>query len=364
VYKRQALLGCGICGWMNNPSVLLNEENMREGAALILQINKEIVDIFNLVGISMNVAARATCVKPDGNTGVLLQAASGVHGEEASHLFRLMQINKESEIAKYLQENYPVLVEESVWSATQSDIVLYVPVEPSPQSIFKKDLVGVKQLEIVRSIQQNWVEYGTNVNACVQPFLRHNVSNTVQVENWEEVGKYLYDNRQYFSGVSFLGIYGALDFKQAPFTPVLMPDELLAKYGDGAMFASGLIVDGLHYFDGDLWDALSAVVSKNVKLGGNRSQVLLKKDWIRRAKQFAKRYCKNDIQTMTYCLKSVHLYHKWCQITRALAKPIDLSKVVLQPHYTDADTLGSASCIGGACEMPSYFTEQMNNPKG
>lgn len=358
IFDREALLGCGICGWMNNPDVLLDEATMKEGAQLILDINKEVVEIFNSVGIEINLAARTTCSKPDGNTGVLLQAASGIHGEEAPYYFRTMQINKESEVAKYLLKNYPSLLEESIWSSSKTDYVLYVPVEAKRNSIFKRDLLGVKQLEIVKSVQQNWVEYGTRIEACVQPFLRHNVSNTVVVDDWDSVAHYLYDNKEFFSGVSFLGIWGPLDFKQAPFTPVMMAQDILSTYGHAAIFASGLIVDGLEFFDNDLWDALMYVTNRDIKLVGTRTQLLLKRDWIRRAKQFAKRYLKGDIQKMSYCLKNVHLYHKWVEINRDLQKSIDLSKVILQPVYTDADTLGSFSCSSGQCELPVEFLER------
>ena len=356
IFEREALLGCGISGWMNSPDILLDEETMREGAQLILEENAKLAKI-----LGINPAARATCVKPDGNTGVLLQSASGVHGEEAPQYFRLIQIEKQSEIATYLKQNYPELIEESVWSSSQSDYVIYIPIVAKKDSILKEDLIGVNQLKIVQSIQQNWVEYGTRLEACVKPFLRHNVSNTVQVEDWKEVGEYLYENRQYFSGVSFLGVFGSLDYKQAPFTPVIMPDELLEKYGHAVIFASGLIVDGLNAFDDDLWEALMMVNHNGTRVEGTRTAILLKKDWIRRAKQFAKRYFKNDFLEMSYCLKQVFLYHKWVTVNRSLQKKIDLSKVILNPHYTEMDTMGSASCQGGACELPGQFLDQVTD---
>ena len=36
-------------------------------------------------------------------------------------------------------------------------------------------------------------------------------------------------------------------------------DEIFDTYGKGALFASGLIVDGLHYFNNNLWAACDAV---------------------------------------------------------------------------------------------------------
>ena len=46
---------------------------------------------------------------------------------------------------------------------------------------------------MLKSAQQNWIEYGTNLDLCVDKNLRHNVSNTITVDNWEEVTKYVYD---------------------------------------------------------------------------------------------------------------------------------------------------------------------------
>lgn len=352
IFDREALLGVSITGWMNSPDILLDEQNMKDGAKLVLEINAEVA---KLIGI--NSAARTTCVKPEGNTSVFLETASGCHGEHDEMYLRLMQINKETEIAKYFNENNSIIIEESVWSSTKSDDVVYIPVIPKKGSIFKKDLVGIKQLEIVKKIQQNWVEYGTRHEAQVRPFLRHNVSNTVTVENWDEVRDFVYENKNYFSGVSFMGNWGDKDFKQAPFTAVTTPEKMLEKYGNGMIFASGLIVDGLFDFDNDLWDACAAVADRKAKLEGTKREVLLKKEWIRRAKQFAKRYFKGDINQMNYCLKDLHIYHRWVEINREL-KPIDLSKINLKPSYTNVDTMGSAGCVGSACEMPAEYLEK------
>jgi ribonucleoside-triphosphate reductase len=359
IFDKEALLGCSITGWMNNPEVLLNEENMKEGSQLILSINEEVAKM-----IGINPCARATCVKPEGNTSVLLETESGVHGAHSKRSFRTMQINKEAEIGKYLAENTPFMIEESVWSASNSDYVVYIPVTAKKGSIMKDELIGIKQLEVVRSIQQNWVEYGTRVESCTKPFLRHNVSNTVEVgdSNWDDVKNYVYEHRGSFSGVSFLGKFGDKDYKQAPFTSVLTPEEILEKYGEASMFASGLVVDALHDFDNDLWTACNYALNRQTKLEGTKREVLLMKDWLRRAKQFSKRYFKNNMLNMTYCLKDVYLYHKWMEINREYV-PIDFSKINLKPNYVDVDTMGSASCVGGACEMPAGYLERFETVK-
>ena len=62
---------------------------------------------------------------------------------------------------------------------------------------------------------------------------------------------------------------------------------------------------------------------------------------------------------MTFCLKDVHLLHKWHSINRHfINKNLDLSLVNLKPKYTEVDTLGAAACSGpNGCELPEGFGE-------
>jgi ribonucleoside-diphosphate reductase alpha chain len=127
-------------------------------------------------------------------------------------------------------------------------------------------------------------------------------------------------------------------------------DEIIAEYGDGSLFASGLIVDGLHYFNDNLWAACDSVINKNIPLTGNREQVLLKKYWVDRAKRFAKNYFKGDLKKMVYCLKDVHLLHKWHSINKQF-KEVDFTKVLPTPTYKDISNFAAMSCSGGSCEI-------------
>lgn len=346
IFDYEALLGVSITGFMSNPKVLLDPEVLKEGAELIKKINEEVAQM-----IGIRKAARTTCVKPSGNASVLLETTSGIHGDHAARYFRVMQMNKQEEIAKYIAEKYPDLIGESVWSATNADFALFVPVKAKPDSIFKKDLLGIKQLEAVKLVQQTWVEYGTNVESCIEPYLRHNVSNTVSVDNWEEVSEYIWDNQQWFAGISLISHVGDKVYNQAPFTEVLTPTEIIEKYGDSSLVVSGLIVDGLHLFENNLWKACDFILNRNMILDGTRTQVLLKKDWLQRAKKFAKRYF-NSTAELVFCMKDVHLFHKWLK-TEKIMKNIDIEEILqnTKPDYTEVDTLGAMSCHGGACEI-------------
>jgi ribonucleoside-diphosphate reductase alpha chain len=339
IFEREALLGVSVTGWTNNPEILFNTDIMEEGAEIVKITNEHMAEM-----LGINPAARTTCVKPSGNASVLLGTASGIHGEHASKYFRNMQMNKEDDVAKAFVKYNPVAIEESVWSANGTDWVFSIPVEAPEHSLFKQHLVGVNQLELVRLVQNHWVECGTNEEYCVNPTVRHNVSNTIQVSDWEEIRDYIYDHKEDFAGVSLIGIAGDKAYAQAPFTEVYNKEVLVDWYGDAALFASGLIVDGLHAFNDNLWEACDSV------LQDRPVKKVLQIDWVRRAKKFASNYFGDDLGMMTHCLKDVFNYHKWCKVNQNLHY-INWKEEALSPNYIDVDTLASAACVGGVCEI-------------
>lgn len=344
IFEKEALIGVSITGWMNNPDVLFNKDNMIAGAEEVKKWNKVVSEL-----IGINQAARCTTVKPSGNASVLLNTASGIHGEHSKRYFRNVQMNEQDDVLGLLQSVNPVMVEPSVWSNTGTDYVVSFPVETKEGSIVKEDLLGVKQLEYVKLAQQYWVEYGTNVELCADKNLRHNVSNTITVDDWDEVEQYLFDNRKYFAGVSLLSSMGDKAYPQAPFTEVLTADEILAKYGSAGMLASGLIVDALSAF-GSLWKATDTLNGWGEKLSVDGKEDLLKRDWIRRAKKFSKNYFNADNLEMSNCLKDCYNLHKWLSIQGSM-KDISFSEALTEKTFVDVSGLGAQACSGNACEI-------------
>lgn len=347
IFKKEALLGCGISGWLDNPDVLLNKEILAEGVQLIKAINKELAAI-----LGINYAARTTLSKPDGNGAVILGSSSGVKPVEGKRWIRYVQVNPDEYGVEFFRSQNPELVEKSVWDFNGRDYAIGFAMEAEPKAMSKHDVYGVKHLDIVKFIMENWVYPGTNIERCVIPSVRHNVSNTISVDNWEDVTDYIYMNRQYFAGISLLGMSGSLEYNQAPYSEVFTPEELIKMYGDGVIMASGLIVDGLHAFDQDLWKACMYVLDRNLPLEGSREKIFYQKDWIRRAKKFAWNYFQRDLKNMTYALKDVHRYYRYMTIKKN-AKLIDWSEYREElPDYVDVNTLGAIACAGGACEIP------------
>ena len=372
IFDEEALLGCSITGMMDNPELLFDSEIQKEAAQFILETNKK---VSRMLGI--NPCARATCVKPAGSTSCVLGTSSGIHPHHAKRYIRRVQANKTEFCLQETEKLNPSAVEDSVWSTNKTDKVISFLCEVPPGAIVKNQLKAVELLDRVKLTQQNWVSYGTNLERCVNPKNRHNVSNTITVkpEEWDDVEKFIFDNQEWFAGISLLPASGDLDYAQVPFATVLTPSELVKEYGDASVFASGLIVDGLHAFEDNLWRACDTALGFGENLDNDPESPefpkkptvkLLKEywtkseeynswfdkvDWIRRVKQFADRYFDGDVRRATYCLKHVSLWKTWCDLKREY-KEIDWTSIIEEHEsHVDADTLGSQACAGGACDL-------------
>ena len=344
IFDREALIGASITGWMNNPDVLFDAEVLEEGARIVKEVNREVAE-----AIGINPAARTTCVKPSGNASVLLQTGSGIHAEHSEMYIRNVQMTKDSEVTAAIKASNPFMVEDSVWSATGSDVVVSFPILPKEGSIFKDELLGVDHLEKVKLAQKHWVEAGTNIELCADEGVRHNVSNTIIVDDWDQVEKYVFENRNSFAGISFLPMTGDKDYNQAPNTAVISAKDMVKKYDTAAIFASGLVVDGLDAFD-NLWNACSTAQGMGEDLSLETSDNAIKKDWVRRFNSFAENYLDGDLKQAEYCLKDSYLLHKWNKINKNF-KPITWENDLTEKKYTEVDTLGAAACAGGGCEI-------------
>jgi intein/homing endonuclease len=314
---------------------------------------------------------------PDGNTylansyishnttSCVLGTASGIHPHHAKRYFRRIQGNWMEQPLQYFKQFNPLAVEKSVWSANGTDEVISFCVEVPKGAKTKNELSAVTLLEHVLLTQQNWVAYGKTPELCSKPWLTHNVSNTINIrpEEWDDVANFIYDNREYFAGIALLPQSGDLDYPQAPMCTVYNSREIVQQYGEGSLFASGLIVDGLRAYSDNLWAACEGVLGlgeplvEPVKPDDEKDYPTYvdslqlyrtKVDWVRRAKQFAERYFEGDYRKMTYCLKCVHNWKLWQDLTREYVD-VDFSKMFENEDNTKIQE--TIACSGGKCEL-------------
>lgn len=357
IVEREALIGVSMTGMMETPGISFSPEILSKGASIVKATN---IHIANIIGI--NQAARTTCVKPAGSTSCILGTSSGIHPCHATRYFRRVQSNTTEEPLAYFKKFNSQAVEKSVWSSGGTDDVITFLCKSKDDALTKDDVSAIDLLQKVKLVQTYWVTEGRNVHKCVQPWLNHNVSNTITIkpDEWESASKYIYENRSYFAGISMLGDSGDMTYQQAPFQAVFSQDEIASKYGAGSVFASGLIVHALLAFDNNLYSACACLLGygeklEMPKLDINNSVSFTESDkiykkirWVAQAKKFSLRHFGNDLKKMCDCLKAVDAWKTWCDLKRTY-KYVQWEEFLEDNDNTTRKDY--VACSGGKCEM-------------
>ena len=339
IFEREALLGVSLTGIMEKHDLVLSEKVLRNGAKIAVDTNKEISK-----KISINQAARVTCLKPEGTSSSMLGTSSGIHPHHAKRYIRHVQANILEAPYLHFKKLNPQACEKSSWSANNTDEVIKFPIEVPDGAKLKNQLPAIEMLKVVKDAQKNWVYSGKNRSLCTQDYLSHNVSNTVTVkpDEWESVTKFIYDNRKYFAGISLIPQSGDKDYTQAPFTTVYTSREIVKEYGDAALWCSGLIELALDAFSNNLWAACDYITLNQ----SNKDQPESKLVFITKMHNFAGKYFDGDIKRLTYCMKDVYNWKIYCDLFESFQK-VDYTQL----SETEDNTAGieEISCAGGAC---------------
>lgn len=224
-----ALLGISMTGIADNPS-LYTPELLEEGARLVVQVNREVAAI-----IGINPAARTTLGKPDGTSSLEVKCSSGIHARHAPYYMRRMRFGKSENIAGFLQQQLPSrFIEDDKFDS--SKIVLSVPVMSPPGSITRHDESAIDLARRTMIQNNHWIKPGH-----IRGENMHNQSVTISIkdEEWDDVGEYLWQNNDLFTGVSVLPYDGGT-YVQAPFEDITKEqyDEMMLDFPDWVDFYS------------------------------------------------------------------------------------------------------------------------------
>ena len=204
--EKDALLGVGMTGIGSGHVQLFDLEATSK---LAVETNK-----YYATEIGVNPAARITTVKPSGTTSCVLGTSSGVHAWHNDYYIRRMRVGKNEAIYTYLTLRHPELVENDFFKP-ETQAVISIPQRAPNDGILRHE-TSLELLERVKDIYNRWIVPGHQ-----QGNNTHNVSCTVSVreEEWEEVGKWMWQNREYYNGISVLPFFGG-SYKQAPFEDI------------------------------------------------------------------------------------------------------------------------------------------------
>ena len=220
VTDEDALLGVSMTGVASNQ---VFKYNLTEAAEEVLKENARVAGI-----IGINTAARTTLNKPSGTASLVLGCASGVHAWHDDFYIRRMRIGKSEAIYKYLKDTIPELLEDCMFKPHLEGIIS-IP-QKAPEGSIMRSESAIDMLERIKTLSTQWVHPGHQ-----RGVQRHNVSCTVSIkpDEWEEVGNWMWANREIYNGVAVLPYDGGT-YVQAPYETCTEEkyNELLSKIKD------------------------------------------------------------------------------------------------------------------------------------
>jgi ribonucleoside-diphosphate reductase alpha chain len=201
--EKDALIGVSMTGI--GSGVVLGYD-MTKAAKVVKTENTRVA---GLIGI--NESARTTTVKPAGTTSLTLGTSSGIHAWHNDYYIRRIRVGKNEAIYTYLSIYQPELVEDEVFRPHDT-AVISVP-QKAPEGSILRHESPFELLDRVKKVSQEWIKPGHRTGQNT-----HNVSATVSLkeEDWELAGDWMWDNREYYNGLSVLPYNGGT-YQQAPF---------------------------------------------------------------------------------------------------------------------------------------------------
>jgi ribonucleoside-diphosphate reductase alpha chain len=190
--------------------------------------------------LSIPQSTAITCVKPEGNGTQL----AGVHGSgihpvwSEYHIRRVRELADGPITAMLLDAGFDG--EPDIHDPAQ--MVFSFPKQAPANSVFRKDMTAIQQLDHWKTFQDHWCEHKPSITVYARE------------KEWPAVGGWVYDNFDQMSGVSFLP-YSDHIYKQAPYEEITKAEyaSLMDQQPDESI---------------NLPDALAAIENEDTTTGG------------------------------------------------------------------------------------------------
>lgn len=205
ITEEEALIGVSFTG-IADAGNLVTAEWLREGAALVLEINEKTAK-----KLGINFAARTCTGKPEGSGSAYVGSSSGQRYRDGKYYLRRMRVNNDDNLTKYFQIAIPGLLEPDLSSPNTT--VVTIPQESPDGALLRKDSTALSTFERVCMYYTNWVLPGHRSGKNT-----HNISCTIEVkpEEWDSLGERMWQDRDKYAAISLLP-YDTGIYKQAPF---------------------------------------------------------------------------------------------------------------------------------------------------
>jgi len=220
IVRRDALLGVGMTGMMDNPDIAFDPNLQREAAKEVLRTNAIVAR-----KIGINPCSRATTIKPGGTAPLELGGVGcGIHPHHARRYFRRVTANPIEPALLHFMRYNPHMVEEK----PNGDRAIVFPVEAPTVAKTVKEMSALEFMELIFLTYDNWVMTGNESDED----LTHNVSATVTLgpEEQEAVVELILKNQHRIAAMSFAPRLLDKKFPFAPREEVTPADESRWNY--------------------------------------------------------------------------------------------------------------------------------------
>lgn len=204
--EKEALIGVGQTGIASEN---MSKMNLKEAAKKVVEENTRISKI-----IGINSAARCTTVKPSGTSSLVLGTSSGIHAWFAPYYIRRVRVGKNEALYTYLSIYHPELLEDCFFKPN-IEAIISIP-QKAPEGAIIRTESPIDLLNRVKRYNTEWIKYGH-----IKGPNTNNVSVTVSIKDneWEEVGKWMWENNKAYNGISVLPYDGA-NYIQPPYEEI------------------------------------------------------------------------------------------------------------------------------------------------
>lgn len=204
--EEERLLGVSMTGQLGHP--VLNGSKGQEQLELWLDILRFIAVETNKMEaefIGINPSAAVTCVKPEGTTSQLANAASGMHTWHDEYYIRRVRADKKDPLTNFMVD-FGVPHEDDVTNPDATTVFSF-PVKAPEGALTRKDLGAVQHLDLWLTYQRFWTEHKPSVTI------------TVKENEWLPTAAWVWEHFDELSGVAFLP-YSDHVYQQAPYETI------------------------------------------------------------------------------------------------------------------------------------------------
>ena len=205
--EEERLLGVDINGWVDcsilRPNAPGLDKVLRRLRDHAVASNKRYAEV---LGIPQSAAV--TCVKPSGNSSQLFDCSSGIHPRHFKHYIRNVRIQAKSPLREMLaDQGVPMSPENGQTVENASAYVIHFPIKAPEGTIVKDEMSAIQQLEYWKVAKLNWTEHNPSVTITYEP------------EEVIDLIKWVWDNRDYVGGLSFLPASN-VKYAQMPYSEI------------------------------------------------------------------------------------------------------------------------------------------------